>query len=282
MRTNKDRPGRPDLLLTNFGLARFLSADSQASQTIRGTPNYMPPEQWAGKPVPATDQYALAVIDYLLLTGRLPFQGDPQQLMHMHLTARPQPPSTLNRRVPPALDAVILRVLTKRPEDRYPSVSAFAQALQEALLVPKSVASATAVPAVAGAGGEGSAVAVRSLESVSITAQPQAEKAPIVLSPRNASIIWYALLTFLLTCAIGIVLGAAGLLNKNFTGIAASLNGLIVLTVTLFPSIRDFVSKDFFAELLKKAKHLRVFIASISTVIVLIGLLLILFPGSPG
>jgi len=133
IRSRAGNPGRPDMLLADFGIVKFTTATATASQSIRGTPAYMAPEQWDGQPVPATDQYALAIMAYQLLTGRPPFQGGPGQVMRQHFMAQPQPPSTLNPRIPPAVDAVILRALEKKPEDRFPSIMAFAQAFQQAL-----------------------------------------------------------------------------------------------------------------------------------------------------
>ncbi len=132
IRTRKDRLQSPDLLLSDFGIAKFTGATATASQTVRGTPAYMAPEQWEGRPVAATDQYALAVMAYLLLTGQAPFQGGQGQVMLQHFTLTPQAPSTLNFRLPPAIDAVLLRAMAKRPEDRFPSISAFAQAFLQA------------------------------------------------------------------------------------------------------------------------------------------------------
>lgn len=133
IRSRTGNPGRPDLLLADFGIVKFTTATATASQSIRGTPAYMAPEQWDGQPVPATDQYALAIMAYQLLTGRPPFQGGPGQVMRQHFTAQPQPPSTLNPRISPAVDAVILRALEKKPEYRFPSIMTFAQAFQQAL-----------------------------------------------------------------------------------------------------------------------------------------------------
>ncbi len=130
IRSNKKTPSRPDLLLADFGVAKFSSATATASQSIRGTPAYMAPEQWDGHPELATDQYALAIMAYDLLTGRPPFQGSPGQVMRQHFMAQPQPPSTLNPRISPALDAVILQALAKNSADRFPSITAFAQAFQ--------------------------------------------------------------------------------------------------------------------------------------------------------
>jgi serine/threonine protein kinase len=132
VRSREDRPDCPDLLLADFGISKFSTATATASQSIRGTPLSMAPEQWNGTPVPATDQYALAIMAYQLLTGQSPFQGSMQQLMYQHLFQSPLPPGTCNPRIPQAVDAVILKALAKRPEDRFPSVSEFANAFEQA------------------------------------------------------------------------------------------------------------------------------------------------------
>ncbi|HYX51059.1 MAG TPA: hypothetical protein VE843_15030, partial [Ktedonobacteraceae bacterium] len=98
-----------------------------------GTPTYMAPEQWEGRPVPATDQYALAVMMYELLSGRPPFRGTPMQMMYAHVNTQPQAPSTLNSRLSTVIDAVILRGLAKKPEERFPSIIAFAFAFRQTL-----------------------------------------------------------------------------------------------------------------------------------------------------
>ena len=124
--------GLPNLLLTDFGVAKFIAANSSNSQSIRGTPSYMAPEQWEGNPVTETDQYALGIMAYQLVTGRLPFQGGPGQMMYQHLTSEPQPPSTHMPSLPADVDTVILHALAKKPEDRFASISAFARAFQQA------------------------------------------------------------------------------------------------------------------------------------------------------
>jgi len=133
IRLREDHPDRPDLLLADFGIAKLTSATASASQSIRGTPIYMAPEQWDGHPVAATDQYALAIMVYELLVGRPPFQGGPGQVMRQHYQTPPPTPSTLNPRLSPALDAVLLRALSKEPNERFSSVIAFAHAFQEAV-----------------------------------------------------------------------------------------------------------------------------------------------------
>lgn len=131
IRETKETPNRPDVLLADFGIAKFTTATSVTSQVIRGTPTYMAPEQWAGRPVPATDQYALAVMATELLTGRPPFQGGSMQLMYQHLNVQPQAPSTLNAALPADVDTVLLHALAKEPAQRFASIAAFAQALRQ-------------------------------------------------------------------------------------------------------------------------------------------------------
>ena len=70
---------------------------------------------------------------YQLLTGSAPFQGGPGQIMYQHLTAEPQPPSLRQGNLPPAIDAVMLKALMKKPEERFPSVLLFSQAFQQAV-----------------------------------------------------------------------------------------------------------------------------------------------------
>jgi serine/threonine protein kinase len=126
IREHPHQPMRPDLLLTDFGVAKLTNATAIASQQVRGTPAFMPPEQWEGKPVPATDQYALAVLAYLLMTGTFPFVGGMGAVMHQHFTMPPPPPSSCSPHIPPTVDAVILRALAKKPNERFSSITAFA------------------------------------------------------------------------------------------------------------------------------------------------------------
>src|SRR6202165_4423809 len=133
IRLRDDRPDRLELLLADFGIAKLTSATASASQSIRGTPTYMAPEQWDGHPVQATDQYALAIMVYELLVGHPPFQGGPGQVMRQHYQTPLRTPSTLNPRLSSAMDVVLLRALSKQHGERFPSVAAFAKAYQEAV-----------------------------------------------------------------------------------------------------------------------------------------------------
>ncbi len=134
----EDDSGHPDLMLADFGVSKSTSATATVSQSVRGTPAYMAPEQWDGTPVPATDQYALAILAYDLLTGHPPFQGGLGQVMYQHIHVTPQPPGKLNPRLPVDVDTVILHALAKKPEERFASISAFARAFEQALPIDSS------------------------------------------------------------------------------------------------------------------------------------------------
>jgi len=133
IRERREDPEHPDILLTDFGIAKSASATSSMSQVIRGTPTYMAPEQWEGHPVFATDQYALAITAYELLTGRPPFQGGSVQMMYQHLNVPSGPLSALNASLSPDVDIVVLHALAKKPQGRFASVSAFANAFRQAV-----------------------------------------------------------------------------------------------------------------------------------------------------
>jgi serine/threonine-protein kinase len=109
--------------ITDFGIARLGEADVLAGSRA-GSPKYMSPEQIRGDGNldGRSDVFSLGAVLYEMLTGRQAFNGgEATSIMHAVLEAAPEPPSMHNRRVPPELDAVVLRMLAKRPEERHPS-----------------------------------------------------------------------------------------------------------------------------------------------------------------
>jgi serine/threonine protein kinase len=145
IRANPKMPDHPDLFLGDFGIARIATSTANTSQAIRGTPTYMAPEQCEGEAVPASDQYALAVMAYELLTGRPPFQGNTLRLMYHHVNTAPTPPSAHNPRLSSAVDEVLLTALAKRQEERFRSVMAFATAFSTAIQAMEQAEAATRV-----------------------------------------------------------------------------------------------------------------------------------------
>jgi serine/threonine protein kinase len=120
------------LLLSDFGIALILSTQAQTEKEIVGTLAYMAPEQWQGKPVQASDQYALGIVAYEWLAGRCPFQGGPAELAAQHVNL-PPPSLPENSQATSELEAVVFRALAKRPEERFPHILDFVQAFERAM-----------------------------------------------------------------------------------------------------------------------------------------------------
>lgn len=141
-----DAAGTPHL--ADFGLARDDAADGgTATGTVLGTPEYMPPEQAAGRGLDSrADVYGLGAILYATLTGRPPFTGETRLLALMNVLERePVPPRRLEPQVPAALQRICLRCLEKDPARRYASAAAVAIDL-EAWLRGEPVAPPTGGP----------------------------------------------------------------------------------------------------------------------------------------
>ncbi|NJK81149.1 MAG: protein kinase [Chloroflexaceae bacterium] len=127
--------GQGNLVLTDFGIARLVQPDVRYTQTgmLIGTPSYLSPEQAQGRPLtPASDIYAMGVILYELIAGRLPFDStSAAQLLIDHLQT---PPPALPRRsdVPAAVNDIVQQALAKQPDQRFNNAGALARALEQA------------------------------------------------------------------------------------------------------------------------------------------------------
>jgi serine/threonine-protein kinase len=123
--------GRVKIL--DFGLARHLTAGTlTATDAAFGTPQYLPPEQMDASTVDCrADLYSLGVVLYEMVTGGLPFKGGTSmEIIMQHIRKKPSPPSEINSEISPALETAILRLLEKKPEDRYASAEEAAGALR--------------------------------------------------------------------------------------------------------------------------------------------------------
>ncbi|MTE19941.1 protein kinase [Streptomyces sp. TRM43335] len=161
----------------DFGIARAMqSGVTSMTQTgmVVGTPQYLSPEQALGRGVDArSDLYSVGVMLFELLTGRLPFDADsPLAIAYAHVQEEPPTPSSINRSLPPAVDALVARALRKNPNERFPTAEAMRDECER---VRNAVISANTTPLIVGggpAGQSGAAVAQSVFPPVDSTGTP--------------------------------------------------------------------------------------------------------------
>ena len=135
------------VVLADFGLAKILnetnemqheSSNPSSTGTIIGTPEYFSPEQSTGNPVDQrTDVYSLGIVLYQMLTGRVPFTGSTAVAIAVkHTIEMPPSLSALNPTIPRSVEAVVMKAIAKKPENRYASSGELSRALRAA--VPES------------------------------------------------------------------------------------------------------------------------------------------------
>jgi eukaryotic-like serine/threonine-protein kinase len=112
-----------NIKIADFGAALLKKDHSNTEELLVGTPSYMSPEQIDGAPLTHhSDMYAMGVVFYELLTGRRPFTATSLDELFQKIRQEiPKPPSVMRPGLSPVLDPIIMRVLSKRPEDRYPT-----------------------------------------------------------------------------------------------------------------------------------------------------------------
>ncbi len=127
------RSGQPKVL--DFGVAHLDAGNLTAPGDLFGTPLYMSPEQAAGGKVDArSDIFSLGAVAWALLTGRSPFEaGSLAGILSRVMHRDPPPPSALTADVPPEVDDIVARALSKAPDERYPSAASLAEDLDDAL-----------------------------------------------------------------------------------------------------------------------------------------------------
>lgn len=128
-----------NVILTDFGIARLLQrfpiSLSGMNESVTGTPGYMAPEQWRNENINArTDIYALGVMMFEMLAGRLPFAGStPKSMMYLHTFHNPPHLRSLRPEIPEGVEQVVLRAMAKDPAQRFPSAGDLLVAFRDAL-----------------------------------------------------------------------------------------------------------------------------------------------------
>src|SRR6201996_1702515 len=120
--------------VTDFGIARAGASDMTETGSIMGTAQYLSPEQAQGHAVSASsDVYSVAVVLYELLTGRVPFDAESAVTIALkHVSESPTAPTSVNPRIPPELEQIVLWGLNKNPADRPKDADQFMAALEAA------------------------------------------------------------------------------------------------------------------------------------------------------
>ena len=213
-----------DVKVTDFGIAR---AVAEASMTVTGTTlgsvHYFSPEQARGDEVTgASDVYALAIVLYEMLTGRRPFEGDSAAAVALKRLSEDAPsPSAIGHPLPPGLEAIIMRALSREPAERFPDAGAFAEALRVWRRHPN------AAPALGTAAAGGAAVATTPAAGEPTVYVPPrvtrpADRAPIAQQRRvdpyeveDEGTPWW---TWLLAVLGVVLLGTIGFLGVQLLG----------------------------------------------------------------
>jgi predicted Ser/Thr protein kinase len=202
-------------LLADFGIARAVDARTRLTQSgaTIGTAAYMAPEQVTeDEPLgPAADQYALAIVSYELLCGRVPFRATSATgLMYKHVNEAPPRILQFSPELPENIDAIFSRALAKKPADRYPNVKTFVSDVREVLGErPRQNASASGGSGAAGELSETPTPAVAPLV-------PPASVEPHTGSPkRHRRTLFLSLLGAGLVCVAAVGVFAAGVLSPS-------------------------------------------------------------------
>ncbi|MFJ6797593.1 protein kinase [Streptomyces sp. NPDC091268] len=167
----------------DFGIARAMqSGVTSMTQTgmVVGTPQYLSPEQALGRAVDArSDLYSVGIMLFQLLTGRIPFDADsPLAIAYAHVQEEPVAPSSINRAVTPAMDALVARALKKNPNERFPTAAAMRDEVARVMNAGQTGAPAIVPGSHAGGSGAGVGAAVFPPVDSGFQAQPQSLQQP--------------------------------------------------------------------------------------------------------
>ncbi|MDX2137717.1 MAG: protein kinase [Chloroflexota bacterium] len=207
--------------LTDFGIARIMSDNSGTgkltTQGVVGTPSYMSPEQAQGHAIDRrSDVYSLGVMLFEMATGRRPFESEtPYSIAVMQVTQQPPAPRSINPQLPPTVENVIYKAMSKRADDRYADAVGLAEAVKKAVLPGKDIMHDT----------QPKGIQVRPPAPAPLVYAPAAPQQPVYPTPSPGSMPAVPLLrprrkpNLLLSAVVGGLLGC-GLLAL-IVGIAA-------------------------------------------------------------
>ena len=133
-----------DPMLSDFGIAKLFEGDQTTSLTgtgmVVGTPEYMAPEQWDGKPNPQSDLYSLGIVLYEMVAGRKPYMADtPMSILVKQATEPLPPPHQFVADLPEAMEFLLIKALAREPRDRFADIHALIQAMEALLMSAPTV-----------------------------------------------------------------------------------------------------------------------------------------------
>ncbi len=216
-----------DVKVMDFGIARAINdvtSTMTSASAVMGTAQYLSPEQARGEVVDArSDLYSTGVVLFELLTGKAPFTGDSAvAIAYQHVSEMPAIPSTIEPGVSPEIDAVVMRALAKRADDRYQSASDFRADVERAIAgspvtaaVPTIVADQTAM--------------MTPLDASGISTESQT-KAGGGRKGRSSAVFWVLSLIAITAAIIGAVVIGRFLIGSDSGNVVTvpSLDGLTI------------------------------------------------------
>lgn len=211
-------------VLTDFGLALLVEAGTRGE--IFGSPFYIAPEQAisSANATMQSDLYSVGVILYEMITGRVPFiANNPLDVAMLHMTEPPRPPSELNPQVTPQLEAVILKMLAKEPNERYQTGAELVAALDQALRAAPVAAPIVPLPS--------AAYALPPIPAAVSTSVAKPVTPPAAPAPRKSRKPLAVLIALLL---LGLIIGggAIALSGNNPIGLQSIANGSATPTIS--------------------------------------------------
>ncbi|MGI9021726.1 MAG: protein kinase domain-containing protein, partial [Acidimicrobiales bacterium] len=205
-----------DVKVADFGIARAGDPRDSLTQTgaVMGTATYLSPEQAQGGEIDLrSDVYSLGVVLYEMATGRPPFAGaSPVAIAYQHLNETPAAPSSQNPAVPPALDAIVLKALTKDPAERQASAQELRAELLAVAMAPPDL-DATVVAAPAGQAGAPSTQIMAPVPGPAYAPSPDPATVPAtpdVYRRRRLTLLALAVLLLLVLVGLIVALTSGG------------------------------------------------------------------------